>query len=676
MVRLRRLTTITLILLFVAIVLPASAVTLSELDQLYAGNVDPRAEFGYSVAVDGTMVVVGAYKEDAGGINNAGAAYVFDCSSLPCTQVSKLTAGDAGEDQIFGTSVAISGNLAFVGGKASNDEPAVYVFDLTTCGSSCTHDQRLRANNTTPGNDFGSRVAASGSILVVGSSLADGGATRSGAVYAFDCSSLPCTQTSRMTASDAADYDLLGTVVAIDGMTVIAGAHNKDADESERYEGAAYVFDLATCGATCTEVSKLTPSDATWYDAFGAAVAVHGTTAVVGARREIANDTGRAYAFDLATCGAACNEVNILTASDMKEFARFGEAVAVHGTTAVIGAWSNDYIGDSSGTLYRFDLDTCGAACNESQLQVASDTIQGDDLGRSVAMTDAMLVAGAPGRNEGGDADVGTAYLFALADAPDISATLVEDFGEVYADGPPLTQAITITNQGQQDLTLGALSTSGADAERFAVTSGPGLTTLSPGGSTTVDVTFDPATVGDITGLLQIASNDPDENPFAVTLEGVGTAPRNPSFEDGTNSPAFWKLVERGAADARWSCNAGSVWTGDCAINLEGPGDEFAAVYSGVLNEGGGAGETFTLQGNVYRRYNTDSVVAFGVIVHRTDGTKKKWWVPVPNLQKWHWIQMTFTTLKPYDYMVIGVLMRPHGSYARVDDITLLSGLP
>ena len=100
--------------LLILTVATVQAANLSETDKLTADDAAVGDEFGTSVAVDGTMVVVGASEDDDGG-SDSGSAYVFDCNSLSCTQVSKLTASDAAQYDYFGYSVAVAGTTVVVG---------------------------------------------------------------------------------------------------------------------------------------------------------------------------------------------------------------------------------------------------------------------------------------------------------------------------------------------------------------------------------------------------------------------------------------------------------------------------------------------------------------------------------------------------------------------------------
>ncbi|MFG1876469.1 choice-of-anchor D domain-containing protein [Sphaerisporangium sp. NPDC049003] len=81
-------------------------------------------------------------------------------------------------------------------------------------------------------------------------------------------------------------------------------------------------------------------------------------------------------------------------------------------------------------------------------------------------------------------------------------------------------QAVTVTNNGTGQATLGTVATTGD----YAQTKTCGAT-LAAGASCTVNVTFTPTATGTRTGTLSVASNDPN-GPLTVALTGTGgTAP-------------------------------------------------------------------------------------------------------------------------------------------------------
>ena len=204
-----------------------------------------------------------------------------------------------------------------------------------------TEDDKITGSDTTAGDHFGISVSISGTTAVVGADGDDDGGNDSGSAYVFDCTSFPCVQNSKLTASDAESQDYFGRSVAVSGTTAVVGALGDD-DDVGGNAGSVYVFDLLTCGATCNETSKLTASDAAENDEFGYSVSISGTTTVIGAIRgdETVTNSGSAYVFDCSSF--LCTQISILKASDAADGDSFGWFVAVSDTTAVIGANGDD----------------------------------------------------------------------------------------------------------------------------------------------------------------------------------------------------------------------------------------------------------------------------------------------------------------------------------------------
>lgn len=115
-------------------------------------------------------------------------------------------------------------------------------------------------------------------------------------------------------------------------------------------------------------------------------------------------------------------------------------------------------------------------------------------------------------------------------------------FGNVTSGASSGPRTFTLRNVGTDVLT-GLAVTKGTNGNPgdFALTQ-PGVTTLSPGATTTFTVTFAPTTTGGRTGQIQIASNDANENPFDIVLSGNGVLPlldwRQRHFASSANSGA------------------------------------------------------------------------------------------------------------------------------------------
>ncbi len=135
---------------------------------------------------------------------------------------------------------------------------------------------------------------------------------------------------------------------------------------------------------------------------------------VVGAHGndDAGNLSGSAYVFDRSQGGANnFGEVKKLTASDVAQGDQFGRSVAVSGDTVVVGARFDDD-GESSGSTYVFDRSQGGANnFGEIKKLTASDAAEYDYFGTSVSISGDTVVVGA---FEDGDGDnvYGSAFVF------------------------------------------------------------------------------------------------------------------------------------------------------------------------------------------------------------------------------------------------------------------------
>jgi len=109
---------------------------------------------------------------------------------------------------------------------------------------------------------------------------------------------------------------------------------------------------------------------------------------------------------------------------------------------------------------------------------------------------------------------------------PDISVDPTsKDFGDVYVGSSSSAQTFTVSNDGTADLVVGTINITGSGAGHFAIQndncSGQ---TIAPTDSATLQVVFSPTSSGTKTAQLSIPSNDSDENPLNVSLQGRGEA--------------------------------------------------------------------------------------------------------------------------------------------------------
>jgi hypothetical protein len=244
--------------------------------------------FASSVAISGNTIVVGSPPYEACNGCGPGRAYVYvepaGGWSGTLTERAELTASDAITGAAVGSSVSISSDTVVAG--APGEMPgAAYVFVKPSSGwVSMTQTAKLTASKGAPGNQFGLSVSISDSAIGVGAPY-DGIAPPAGAAYVFTEPAggwTNMTQTATFTASDPNSSDQFGLAVAVDGKTFVAGAPYAEAHAAR--SGAAYVFVEPAGGwKNMTQTAKLTAPDGQQYDAFGSAVAISMNTVVSGA---------------------------------------------------------------------------------------------------------------------------------------------------------------------------------------------------------------------------------------------------------------------------------------------------------------------------------------------------------------------------------------------------------
>gem|GEM_PF-930337 len=332
-------------------------VTGNQLAKLTASDAAADNRFGVSVSVSGDYAIVGSYRDDDKGYWS-GSAYIFEKPIdgwVNMTETVKLTASDGATGDLFGNSVSISGDYAIVGAYVDDDNGtdsgSVYIFKRF--GESWVEQQpKLLASDGAAGDLFGYSVSISGSIAIVGAWGNDDAGSYSGSAYLFDM--VTGGQIAKLTASDAAAGDYFGSHVALSGNIAIVGAGRDDNAGSD--SGSAYIFEKPIDGwVNMTETAKLTASDAAAEDYFGS-VDISGNIAIVGAHWDDDNGStsGSAYLFDVSD---PCNPIEIdkITASDADAWAYFGTPVAISGNTAIIGAIGDDDNGSLSGSAYVFE---------------------------------------------------------------------------------------------------------------------------------------------------------------------------------------------------------------------------------------------------------------------------------------------------------------------------------
>jgi hypothetical protein len=333
---------------------------------------------------------------------------------LPVPQQGRLVPSDGADGDQFGFRVAVSGSTAVVGAAVHDgSRGAAYVFKRT--GSGWAQSAELTASDAKPNDLFGASVAISGSTIVVGSEYANGG---TGAAYVFTLSAGVWSQTAELTASDGVPGDAFGISTGISGTRVIVGADWASSN------GAAYVFTKTVSG--WQQTAKLMASDGASGVQFGFSVAISGTNAIVGAYDALS--TGAAYVFTKASNGQWVQSAE-LTASDAAISDEFGLSVSISGTNAIVGAYA--HAGDYTGAAYVFTKTTSG--WKQAAELTAADAAPSHDFGFSVGISGTTAAVTAVN---------GSAYIFV-----DSSGSWVQSAQLSASDGPFFGYSVAVSGR-------------------------------------------------------------------------------------------------------------------------------------------------------------------------------------------------------------------------------------
>jgi hypothetical protein len=314
--------------------------------------------FGWSVAISGDTVVVGAPLD----LSLVGAAYVFKRDGDKWNPVPEtiLESGlnpfppPLSRPPLFGWSLAFDGSTLLVGAPGFN---STYVYSPEAEREWPKEEDILTAYDAEPDvyDRFGWSVAVSGDKVVVGAPWdylddPDGMTTltSAGSAYVFEFDGNTWLgKIPKLSAKDAAEYDLFGFSVAIQNDTVVVGARKDSTFEQGQVPGAAYVFKID--GDIWSQEDKLTASDLPDYDAddeFGYSVAIKDSTLLVGAPKSTDEDdtiTGAAYLFkyDAGKWNPVQPKLIPTTEPGLQEGDQFGWSVAIDASTIAVGSPSN-----------------------------------------------------------------------------------------------------------------------------------------------------------------------------------------------------------------------------------------------------------------------------------------------------------------------------------------------
>ena len=376
----------------------------------YQSSVDER-RFGTSVEVRGDVAIVGAPWTFELNNNITGRAVIFERDAGQWDTGIEIQGGETVGGDGFGFDVALGNNRAVISAPGENqNRGGVYIFEPNKAGvwmrtARLTASDRNTGVNNGENDQFGYSVAISGDIVVVSARLDSDRGTNSGSVYFFDYNGQNWTQrTNKKIPPVNSDGRQFGFSVALSGTTVAVGSLQGH---------PVSIFEISTKGQDVIDQPSILPLEAD--TGFGGAVYFDNDVLAIGDSKDN-NSIGALYIYRKNINGELEQEQKILGAPtgrgfghmisvdgdklvvesgfrDVQESAtvfaykdgqwegeweiqstspdvdgRFGQAVSISGNTVLVGAKRED-VGShpNAGNMYFFDFDDCAPPETEAR---------------------------------------------------------------------------------------------------------------------------------------------------------------------------------------------------------------------------------------------------------------------------------------------------------------------
>lgn len=319
-------------------------------------NPDDVPYFGNAVAVSGSIIVVGAYGISGDGQAPPGAAYIYvkGADGWPTSPTVSLPDPGADNKDGFGWSVAVSGGNVVVGAPREDGGTGDTYLYSQTGGRWPTIPTAVFTDPTpTDVNDYGISVALAGRTLAVGADGTQRPVASPGSAFLYIAGKHGWPTDPTVTLDDplATDYDGFGSAVALSGHTLVVGARGAPNPD---YPGAAYQYEKTPTGwpTTPTVVLGRANAEEDPQHYFGYAVATNGSMSVVGAPGGYIGPTAL-YVYVEGSEDWPSQPTFQPGDPNSAGYDGYGETLGMTGDTVITGAWeADDYHG--AAYIYRF----------------------------------------------------------------------------------------------------------------------------------------------------------------------------------------------------------------------------------------------------------------------------------------------------------------------------------
>lgn len=384
--------------------------TLGSAVMLNAPSPGLSGRLGTALAVEADGSLLAGADLDRVGPNGQGSVQRFAVDGAGFAAPERIDRGDGAYLERFGSAVAVAGEWAAAGSflettEAGAEAGAVYLYRQVD--GSWERFQRLLSPDAATEQRYGIALALDGDRLLVGAYWdASQGEVDAGAayVYRFDGTLWQLEQSLYPPTPELQGH--FGFSVALDGTRLLVGSPGSDQGGFDEGAGFVYVF---LAGQWQFEAFLQMPGQELTAE-FGTRVALRGDLALLGAPSASTGGLASAGAVGAFRLGAGWTFEERLTAPAPAEGAGYGASLALGPDLIAIGAATDATADTAAGAIYLRSLQA------GDELLLASDAQPGDRLGTSLAFTDGVLLAGAPGVDVAGRSSQGALYRWRRVD--------------------------------------------------------------------------------------------------------------------------------------------------------------------------------------------------------------------------------------------------------------------
>jgi len=194
------------------------------------------------IDIEGDVLAGASGGADRFGDINVGIGYIFERSDGVWTQAAEVFDDNPSQLGGFGNNVSVSGGTILIAANSNDHDGmdnagAAFVFEKI--GGEWTRTEKLISPEPESGQEFGSSLGLSGDTAVIG---AVGDDSLAGAAYVFERVDGEWQSGAKLVGTDTSGFDFLGLSTSVSGRYAVVGAPSHDHDFNAT--GAGYLFDV------------------------------------------------------------------------------------------------------------------------------------------------------------------------------------------------------------------------------------------------------------------------------------------------------------------------------------------------------------------------------------------------------------------------------------------------